>query len=54
MLTNDTTKKRTNISTLVLCRDRKLDFVDALVAAIARERGSRVFSFDRDLENLVK
>jgi predicted nucleic-acid-binding protein len=39
---------------LVLYRDRKVDFVDALVAATARERGFRVFSFDRDLERLVK
>lgn len=38
----------------MLYRDRKVDFVDALVAATARERGFRVFSFDRDLERLVK
>jgi predicted nucleic acid-binding protein len=35
-------------------RDRKVDFVDALVAAIARERGWHVFSFDRDLKRLAK
>lgn len=39
---------------LALFRDRKVDFVDALVAATARERGWRVFSFDRDLEKLAK
>lgn len=39
---------------LELYRDRGVDFVDALVAATARERGWRVFSFDRDLERLAK
>lgn len=39
---------------LTLYRDRKVDFVDALVAAIARERGWHVFSFDRDPKRLVK
>lgn len=39
---------------LTLYRDRKVDFVDALVAATARERGWRVFSFDRDLKRLAK
>lgn len=39
---------------LTLYRDGKVDFVDALVAATARERGWRVFSFDRDLEKLAK
>lgn len=39
---------------LMLYRDRKVDFVDALVAATARERGWRVFSFDRDLKGLAK
>ncbi len=39
---------------LELYRDRNVDFVDALVAATARERGWRVFSFDRDLERLAK
>lgn len=39
---------------LVLYRDRKVDFVDALVAATAREHGWGVFSFDRDLERLTK
>lgn len=39
---------------LTLYRDRKVDFVDALVAATARERGWRVFSFDRDLTRLAK
>ena len=39
---------------LMLYRDRKVDFFDALVAATARERGWRVFSFDRDLKGLAK
>lgn len=39
---------------LTLYRDRKVDFVDALVAATAREHGWRVFSFDRDLKRLAK
>ncbi|MBI2754999.1 MAG: PIN domain-containing protein [Betaproteobacteria bacterium] len=39
---------------LTLYRDHKVDFVDAYVAAIARERGYGVFSFDRDLERLAK
>jgi predicted nucleic-acid-binding protein len=39
---------------LTLYRDNKVDFVDALVAATARERGWQVFSFDRDLERLAK
>ena len=39
---------------LVLYRDRNVDFVDALVAATARERNWGVFSFDRDLERLTK
>jgi predicted nucleic-acid-binding protein len=39
---------------LALYRDGKVDFVDALVVATARERGWRVFSFDRDLEKLAK
>lgn len=39
---------------LTLYRDRKVDFVDALVAATAAERNWRVFSFDRDLERLTK
>lgn len=32
----------------------KVDFVDALIAALAHERNWRVFSFDRDLERLTK
>lgn len=39
---------------LTLYRDRNVDFVDALVAATARDKGWRVFSFDRDLERLAK
>lgn len=39
---------------LTLFRDRNVDFVDALVAATARNKGWRVFSFDRDLERLAK
>jgi len=39
---------------LALYRDRNVDFVDALVASIAQDRGWRVFSFDRDLERLAK
>lgn len=39
---------------LTLYRDRSVDFVDALVAATARERNWGVFSFDRDLERLTK
>jgi predicted nucleic-acid-binding protein len=39
---------------LVLYRDRNVDFVDALVATIAREHGWGVFSFDRDLERLTR
>lgn len=39
---------------LTLYRDRNVDFVDALVAAIAAERNWRVFSFDRDLARLTK
>jgi predicted nucleic-acid-binding protein len=39
---------------LILYRDHKVDFVDALIAATARERGWQVFSFDRDLERLAK
>jgi predicted nucleic acid-binding protein len=40
--------------TLELYRDHNVDFVDALVVAIARERGFQVFSADRDLEKLMK
>lgn len=39
---------------LALFRDRKIDFVDALVASAAHEHGWRVFSFDRGLEKLAK
>lgn len=39
---------------LELYRDHNADFVDALVVAIARERGFKVFSADRDLEKLMK
>lgn len=39
---------------LALFRDRNVDFVDALVAATAAERGWRIFSFDRDLERLTR
>jgi len=39
---------------LALFRERNVDFVDALVAATAAERGWRVFSFDRDLERLAR
>ena len=39
---------------LSLFRDRNVDFVDALVAATARARGWRTFSFDRDLERLAR
>ena len=39
---------------LTLYRGHKVDFVDALVAAVAKERGYGVFSFDRDLERLAK
>ena len=39
---------------LTLFRDRNVDFVDALVAATAHERGWRVFSFDRELDRLSK
>lgn len=39
---------------LELHRDRNVDFVDALVVAISRERGWEVFSADRDLEKLMK
>ncbi|MBI3371377.1 MAG: PIN domain-containing protein [Betaproteobacteria bacterium] len=39
---------------LTLYRDLNVDFVDALVAATARERNWGVFSFDRDLERLTK
>jgi predicted nucleic-acid-binding protein len=39
---------------LTLYRGSKVDFVDAFVAVIAKERGYGVFSFDRDLERLVK
>jgi predicted nucleic acid-binding protein len=39
---------------LGLFRDRNVDFVDALVAATAREHGWRVFSFDRDREKLAQ
>ncbi|MGH8672776.1 MAG: PIN domain-containing protein [Burkholderiales bacterium] len=39
---------------LELYRDRNVDFVDALVVAIARERSSQIFSSDRDLERLMK
>ncbi len=41
-------------SALLLFRDRKVDFVDALAVATARERGWRVFSFDKDLERLAR
>ena len=39
---------------LSLYRSRNVDFVDAVIAATARERAWRVFSFDRDLERLAK
>ncbi len=39
---------------LSLYRSRKVDFVDALVVATARERGFGVFTFDRDLGRLAK
>lgn len=39
---------------LELYRDHNVDFVDAMVVAIAQERGFQVFSADRDLEKLVK
>ncbi|MBI4205242.1 MAG: PIN domain-containing protein [Betaproteobacteria bacterium] len=39
---------------LLLFRNRKVDFVDALAVATARERGWRVFSFDKDLERLAR
>lgn len=39
---------------LELYRDKNVDFVDALVAAIAKERGWRVFSSDRDLVRLTE
>ena len=39
---------------LTLYRDHNVDFVDALVAATAREHKWQVFSFDRDLERLAK
>ena len=39
---------------LGLYRSHKLDFVDVLVAATARGRAWRVFTFDRDLERLAK
>jgi predicted nucleic acid-binding protein len=39
---------------LALYRDHNVDFVDALVAATAREHRWHVFSFDRDLARLAK
>jgi len=39
---------------LELYRDKNVDFVDALVAATAREQGWKIFSFDRDLVKLSK
>ena len=39
---------------LELYRDKNVDFVDALVVAIAQERGWQVFSSDRDLERMTK
>ena len=39
---------------LTLYRTHKVDFVDAYVAALAKERGYGVFSFDRDLERLAR
>jgi predicted nucleic acid-binding protein len=39
---------------LTLYRDHNVDFVDALVAATAREHKWQVFTFDRDLERLAK
>lgn len=39
---------------LTLYRAHKVDFVDAYVAAVAKERGYGVFSFDRDLERLAR
>jgi len=39
---------------LTLYRDHNVDFVDALVAATAREHKWQVFSFDHDLERLAK
>jgi predicted nucleic-acid-binding protein len=39
---------------LELYRDKNVDFVDALVVAIAHERGWQVFSSDRDLERMTK
>jgi predicted nucleic acid-binding protein len=39
---------------LALYRTRKVDFIDAVVVATARERGWGIFSFDRDLERLGK
>jgi predicted nucleic-acid-binding protein len=39
---------------LTLYRSHKVDFVDALVVAVAQERGYGVFSFDRDLERLAR
>lgn len=39
---------------LTLFRDRNVDFVVALVASTARDKGWSVFSFDRDLQKLAK
>jgi len=39
---------------LELYRDKNVDFVDALVVAIAHEQGWQVFSSDRDLERMIK
>lgn len=50
----DPQNRRMLRTALDLYRSRNVDFVDAVVAATARERGWRVFSFDRDLERLAK
>jgi predicted nucleic-acid-binding protein len=39
---------------LTMYGTHKVDFVDALIAATAREEGWAVFSFDRDLVRLAK
>jgi predicted nucleic-acid-binding protein len=48
------TESRAVRRALALYSSHKVDFVDALVAALAHEHGWRVFSFDRDLERLTK
>lgn len=39
---------------LAIYLGHRVDFVDALVAAIAKDRGFAIFSFDRDLERPAK